>query len=213
MPTGLEDLIGQLSSLQMKPFVNSKTVGKLLLPPVFKSFEVAHDTEQPLLSVLAHCMHRQTKEGSDFRSIQLPPLLVEDVHLPPSEVERASYDELFAAVREQIDRFERSGTFGCHILEIQGLLLKLRMACDHRSMAASAVQRMREASKVVQQAARDSQVRVVDEHRLLSDASKTPALSKWLTELLAPYHQGIPVACPICLDACEAPTLTSCQYP
>ena len=216
MPKDVGDLKGQLNVLQTFPFYGSalgdssnRFEARLLPGPGNKAWAesrwggesegklsegkasgkadkikgTAGAQEQPVLRFLCDFAFRSTIEGE---SLGLPPLTIANELLEPSEADAEQLAAVRASVAEQVARLERAQALEYRMPLLHSLLMRLRLACDHPSLAIDALQRMRELSE---QARAEGEKLSVPEVRLdvvLKEAKPKPILHKWLNELLAP---------------------------
>lgn len=227
-PLGPGDLAGQMSALQM-PAYGIPSVFSARLDPLHNGKWVANGragsskcfaSEQPLLKFLCSCALRLKKDSviaEDGQPIvSLPPLTREIRLLDASPTDAASYSRFHAQVRERVETLSRGGSLGVRRGSLASMLLSLRMACDHPSLALAAGERLREQQAQARTAASDAGVRAATPAEVLAEAKGSPKKVEWLEGLLAPYQDtaanGVP-ECSICLDENLTPALTSCDQP
>jgi SNF2 family DNA or RNA helicase len=225
-PSGAFEFSGQFRALQLCPYDETGAFATHLLTDANARWtRTMWDTtrlsesklealqEQPLLRVLDLHAFRSTKRGEE---LLLPPLTIVDTELEPLAEDQAAYDELFAMAQSVIDRLSRANALADNTRRLTSLLMRLRMACDHPSLAMDAVQRMRDASEQTRRVAKEGDVGEVRLADVLAEAAPKPILHRWLSDLLEPLTDESSVGgaeCAICMDEFIAPTLTPCAFP
>ena len=232
MPTSYHDLNGQFQALQIVPYHKYKLFNSRLSPMKngiwcgFKRIE-ADATPQPLLrllSVLAirHCKRSQVGEVN----VQLPQLIIEERRIEPRAEELTAYQELSELVVERLQAHYREvGNIArVSLAKIQSLLMKLRLACSHPSIARIDVDAL---ALSEEDAALLKQIGMVTPEALTSEARQHgPQMVEYIEQLLAPFKVGESSAadtdqlrgtteysCPICFDEVCRPVLTACDRP
>ena len=227
LPTGCADLTGQLVALQMTPY-DHQVIFRTRLSTTANGLWVSNGnakhaklhSPQPILKLLAMCAIRHRKDGMAAAGgealVSLPPLSIEERMLTPSEADAAAYGEVHAEIAERVAALTRGGSLSSKVARLISLLLKLRVACDHPSLARESIARMRAAYAEARQVASEAGVPEKSLADALSEArSKPPRQKAWLEALLLPYTQEeveVP-ECSICLDEMLTPTITSCDLP
>lgn len=78
------------------------------------------------------CLRRTKTSKIDGQPIlQLPPKVIEKVHVTFNEFEKATYDKLNVDTQKQITNYLNDGTLGKNYTHVLVLLLRLRQACCH----------------------------------------------------------------------------------
>lgn len=209
VPTGCDDVAGQLTALQMRPYDNH-AIFRARLSTTANGLWVGNRTAkpgsvQPVLKLLAMCAIRHRKEAATGGEalVSLPPLTIEERVLTMSDTEAAAYGELRAEIDERVAALARGGSLSSKVTRLISLLLKLRVACDHPSLARESIARMHAAYAEARQVASAAGVPEKSIADALNEARSKPARQKaWLEALLLPYMQEdveVP-ECSICLD-------------
>lgn len=151
MMNRLEDFQALLSFLRIRPYNNKdkfKRVCNIDLSSPFKQTSnmflqtftrpikagVGEESVMAQLRVLVKsvCLRRTKKTKIDGQPIlQLPPKVIEKIHVVFNEEEKQLYEELNSSTQRQVTRLLNSGTFGRNYSHVLVLLLRLRQACDH----------------------------------------------------------------------------------
>ena len=152
---------------------------------------------QPLLKVLAACAVRQKKDSlvDGQALVDLPPLSTEEMLIELTEADKTAYEELHETVKTRVAFLTRANALSVRSQALKGLLLKLRMACDHSSLARQLMARLRDEQERAREAASAAGIKACTVEEYLKDAKKKkkkkPArYLTWLGELLAPYRQS-----------------------
>ena len=139
--TSIDDLAGHFAALHVPPFDSPQIFQMVVAKP---AAEVGDKQNlQPLLKLLSTCMLRHTK-GSEGVQCEVPPISIDNCFLTPSDSEQASYAAVHDKVLEKVAQLERANTFSRFIGRVNALLLRLRMASDHASLAEQAMARLHE---------------------------------------------------------------------
>jgi SNF2 family DNA or RNA helicase len=219
MPNTVDDLQGQFHALQLSPY--DRRFNYRLRPTANRNWSGAEcATPQPLLKFLGTCSIRHCKEGlsaadgGESAHVSLPPVTFEEQLVEPSSADRAAYDALHRSISERVRMLSRAGSLGVRVAALNGLLLKLRIACDHSSLAKDALARMAQAAAEAKQLASASGVREASLEQLVAEAGGDDRKKRHLKETLGGYSSGCVPDCPICLDEMLTPTLTGeCSLP
>ena len=240
-PSSLSNIQGQIVALQLTPYDDCSVFRSRLLPdPAIHggnrrwaianspfNFRLSSDSdedddaargecEQPLLKFLSSCAIRHTKVGVE---LALPPCRVSERLITPKVAEKRAYKELLTSIIERVEEVRRGGALGVRQAELMGLLLKLRLACDHLSLAHGAKERMREAAAEARTVAGQAGVTEVSHLELLEEVGGNGGNRRKreaARTLLEPYSadNGQIPECTICLEDMLTPTLTmACELP
>ena len=160
-PNGPGCLEGQLVCLQMAPY-DLSCVFRSRLDPLHNGLWCGSgmaqrgSSEQPMLKLLSIAAIRHLKDsvlGDDGEElVHLPPLTVEERLLEADDAEAAAYRALHAKVAERVEFLERGGALGVRRAHLTSMLLALRMACDHASLAGAGLERLKEEQAKARQA-------------------------------------------------------------
>ena len=228
MPKEVLDLKGQLHALQMAPW--DRLFNTRLLPKsnsiyttgryeAFQMWQSGHRI-QPLVKFLASCSIRHTKSavGADGEAfVKLPALTVTDHLIDASDADLAAYLSLKEGIDEKVAVMMRSGAISYKVFALNSLLLQLRMACDHASLAKEAVERLKRAAVESRARAAEAGVAQATLDELIKAARGDKRKIESLTSQLSPYVDPLSGAipeCPICLDEMLTPTVTgTCELP
>ncbi|KAJ5662537.1 uncharacterized protein N7477_010153 [Penicillium maclennaniae] len=133
MMNRLEDFQSLLGYLRIRPYNNKEKFKSTFVRPI-KSGGGAGEQAMAQLRVLVKSIcFRRTKESKiDGEPIlQLPPKVIEQVHVVFSEHEQQMYTRLNANTQDQVTRYLNAGTLGRNYSHVLVLLLRLRQACCH----------------------------------------------------------------------------------
>ncbi|KAJ5905081.1 uncharacterized protein N7473_001997 [Penicillium subrubescens] len=131
MMNRLEDFQSLLSFLRIRPY-NNKEKFKRDFRVVKTGFVPEPVMQQLRILVKAVCFRRTKTSKIDGQPIlQLPPKVIEKVHVVFDEKEREVYDALSSRTQAQIERLLNAGILGKSYSHVLVLLLRLRQACCH----------------------------------------------------------------------------------
>ncbi|KAJ5082973.1 hypothetical protein N7532_012016 [Penicillium argentinense] len=131
MMNKLDDLQALLRFLRIRPY-NMKDRFKRDFPVRPGGMVEEKTMKQLRVLVKSVCLRRTKTSQIDGQPIlQLPPKVIEKVHVVFSEKEKAVYSELDAKTQRQITRYLDAGTLGKNYGHVLVLLLRLRQACCH----------------------------------------------------------------------------------
>lgn len=136
------------------------------------------------------CLRRTKKTKIDGQPIlQLPPKVIEKIHVIFNEEEKGLYEELNSDSQNQIRKYLNAGTLGKNYSHVLVLLLRLRQACDHPLLIKGF---NAENSTVIQG------VDLVANAKLLDDQT---------VERIKNNKDDDDGTCPICMDSPENPVI------
>ncbi|KAJ5976307.1 hypothetical protein N7481_010014 [Penicillium waksmanii] len=130
MMNKLDDLQSLLKFLRIRPY-NHKEKFKRDFP--VRVGMVEENTMQQLrVLVKSVCLRRTKTSQIDGQPIlNLPPKVIEKVHVVFNDFENAAYTELNTKTQEKITKLINNGTLGKNYTHVLVLLLRLRQACCH----------------------------------------------------------------------------------
>ncbi|KAJ5220450.1 hypothetical protein N7468_009654 [Penicillium chermesinum] len=132
MMNRLEDFQALLSFLRIRPYCVRQKFKQDFVRPLKSGYGEENVMVQLRILVKSVCLRRTKKTKIDGQPIlQLPPKVIEKVHVVFNETERELYDELSSSTQRTVTRLLKSGTLGRNYSHVLVLLLRLRQACDH----------------------------------------------------------------------------------
>ncbi|KAF7715834.1 Uncharacterized protein PECH_006006 [Penicillium ucsense] len=134
MMNRLEDFQSLLSFLRIRPY-NNKEKFRRDFRVVKSGFVPEHVMQQLRILVKSVCFRRTKTSKIDGEPIlQLPPKVIEKVHVVFDEKEREFYDALSSKSQKHVERLLNAGILGKKYSTILVLLLRLRQACCHTQL-------------------------------------------------------------------------------
>ncbi|CEO59790.1 hypothetical protein PMG11_04446 [Penicillium brasilianum] len=131
MMNRLEDFQSLLTFLRIRPY-NNKEKFKRDFRVVKSGFVPEPVMQQLRILVKSVCFRRTKTSKIDGQPIlQLPPKVIEKVHVVFDEKEQEIYDALASKTQAQIERLLNAGILGKKYSHVLVLLLRLRQACCH----------------------------------------------------------------------------------
>ncbi|KAJ5639083.1 uncharacterized protein N7484_006945 [Penicillium longicatenatum] len=147
MMNRLEDFQSLLGFLRIRPYNNKEKFKRDFIRPIKNGWGEENVMKQLRVLVKSVCLRRTKKTKIDGQPIlQLPPKVIEKIHVVFNEDEKGLYDELNSDSQNQIRKYLNAGTLGKNYSHVLVLLLRLRQACDHPLL----IQGFAENSTVVQ---------------------------------------------------------------
>ncbi|KAJ5273003.1 hypothetical protein N7478_008128 [Penicillium angulare] len=132
MMNRLEDFQSLLAFLRIRPYNNKEKFKRDFVKPIKAQWGDDHIMKQLRVLVKSVCLRRTKKTKIDGQPIlQLPPKVIEKIHVVFNEEEKAVYDELSSDTQRVITRYLDNGTLGKNYSHVLVLLLRLRQCCDH----------------------------------------------------------------------------------
>ncbi|KAJ5730426.1 uncharacterized protein N7483_004934 [Penicillium malachiteum] len=132
MMNRLEDFQSLLRFLRIRPYNNAEKFKRTFIKPIKQGYGDEGVMKQLRVLVKSVCLRRTKKTEIDGQPIlQLPPKVIEKIHVVFNEEEKAMYDELNSNTQHVISRYLKAGTLGKNYSHVLVLLLRLRQACDH----------------------------------------------------------------------------------
>lgn len=132
MMNRLEDFQSLLAFLRIRPYNNKEKFKRDFVKPIKAAWGDDHIMKQLRVLVKSVCLRRTKKTKIDGQPIlQLPPKVIEKIHVVFNEEEKAVYDELSSDTQRVITRYLDNGTLGKNYSHVLVLLLRLRQCCDH----------------------------------------------------------------------------------
>ncbi|KAJ5769552.1 hypothetical protein N7520_004111 [Penicillium odoratum] len=132
MMNRLEDFQSLLGFLKIRPYNNKEKFKRTFVKPIKNGWGEDNVMKQLRVLVKSVCLRRTKKTKIDGQPIlQLPPKVIEKIHVVFNEEEKGMYDELSSNSQNQIRRYLNAGTLGKNYSHVLVLLLRLRQACDH----------------------------------------------------------------------------------
>ncbi|KAJ6014824.1 hypothetical protein N7540_009415 [Penicillium herquei] len=132
MMNRLEDFQSLLRFLRVRPYNNAEKFKRTFIKPIKQGYGDEGVMKQLRVLVKSVCLRRTKKTEIDGQPIlQLPPKVIEKIHVVFNEEEKLMYDELNSNTQHVISRYLKAGTLGKNYSHVLVLLLRLRQACDH----------------------------------------------------------------------------------
>ncbi|KAJ5733585.1 hypothetical protein N7493_002371 [Penicillium malachiteum] len=132
MMNRLEDFQSLLRFLRVRPYNNAEKFKRTFIRPIKQGYGDESVMKQLRVLVKSVCLRRTKKTEIDGQPIlQLPPKVIEKIHVVFNEEEKLMYDELNSNTQHVISRYLKAGTLGKNYSHVLVLLLRLRQACDH----------------------------------------------------------------------------------
>ncbi|KAJ5998393.1 hypothetical protein N7451_006203 [Penicillium sp. IBT 35674x] len=190
MMNRLEDFQSLLGFLRIRPYNNKEKFKRDFIRPIKNGWGEENVMKQLRVLVKSVCLRRTKKTKIDGQPIlQLPPKVIEKIHVVFNEEEKGLYDELNSDSQNQIRKYLNAGTLGKNYSHVLVLLLRLRQACDHPLLIKGF---NAESSTVVQG------VDLVANAKLLDDQT---------VERIKNNKDDDDGTCPICMDSPENPVI------
>ncbi|KAJ5161391.1 hypothetical protein N7492_006783 [Penicillium capsulatum] len=132
MMNRLEDFQSLLGFLRIRPYNNKDKFKRDFVRPIKSGYGDDNTMQQLRVLVKSVCLRRTKTSKIDGQPIlQLPPRVVEKVHVVFNEKENEIYQALSSSSQNQITRYLNAGTLGRNYSHVLVLLLRLRQACCH----------------------------------------------------------------------------------
>ncbi|KAJ6114365.1 hypothetical protein N7486_000143, partial [Penicillium sp. IBT 16267x] len=132
MMNRLEDFQSLLGFLRIRPYNNKEKFKRDFIRPMKNGWGEENLMQQLRVLVKSVCLRRTKKTKIEGQPIlQLPPKVIEKIHVVFDEEEKGLYDELDSRSQNQIRKYLNAGTLGRNYSHVLVLLLRLRQACDH----------------------------------------------------------------------------------
>ncbi|KAJ5930188.1 hypothetical protein N7466_005681 [Penicillium verhagenii] len=132
MMNRLEDFQSLLGFLRIRPYNNKEKFKRDFVRPIKNGWGEENVMKQLRVLVKSVCLRRTKKTKIEGQPIlQLPPKVIEKVHVVFNEEEKAIYAELNSDSQNQIRKYLDAGTLGKNYSHVLVLLLRLRQCCDH----------------------------------------------------------------------------------
>ncbi|CAG8882197.1 unnamed protein product [Penicillium salamii] len=132
MMNRLEDFQSLLAFLRIKPYNNAKKFKSDFVSRIKSGWGGEDVMKQLRVLVKSVCLRRTKTSKIDGQLIlQLPPKVIEKVHVIFDEKESQVYGQLDTNTQRQINRLLDAGTLGRNYSHVLVLLLRLRQACCH----------------------------------------------------------------------------------
>ncbi|KAJ5567755.1 SNF2-related protein [Penicillium sp. DV-2018c] len=132
MMNRLEDFQSLLGFLRIRPYSNAAKFKRDFVRRIKAGWGGEDVMKQLRVLVKSVCLRRTKTSQIDGQPIlNLPPKVIEKVHVVFDETESRVYDELNANTQRQINRYLDEGTLARHYSHVLVLLLRLRQACCH----------------------------------------------------------------------------------